>query len=88
MRVSYVRKNGEFISEFCAVTTFSASRLLPLPFIQTTLPQICVALPAGLTDYRLSMHGLQRFEYARRSSSIYSDAQACIDSRILRRGRS
>ena len=25
MRVSYVRKNGEFISEFCAVTTFSVS---------------------------------------------------------------
>ena len=24
-RVSYVRKNGEFISEFCAVTTFSVS---------------------------------------------------------------
>ena len=65
MRVSYVRKNGEFISELCAVTTFSVLRLLPTPFMQTPLPQTCVALPTGLTDYCLPMHGMQRFEYAR-----------------------
>ena len=87
-RVSFVRKNGEFISKLCAVTTFSVSGLLPTPFMQTPLPQTCVALHTGLTDYCLSMHGMQRFEYARRSNSICSAAQACIDSRISRRGGS